>query len=95
MEGRDIASFIAPNADLKIFLKADVNARAKRRYKQLQEEGKHCIFSEILEQLKIRDLRDQERDVAPLVIVKDALVIDNTDLEIEQVITRIMEFIMR
>lgn len=93
MEGRDIATIIAPNADLKIFITADVNTRAERRYKQLHKSGKKYILAEILDQLKARDIRDQERDVAPLVPAKDSLVIDTTDLAPEQVVEKIQQFI--
>jgi cytidylate kinase len=93
MEGRDIATVIAPNADLKIFITADVNTRAERRYKQLHAKGKKYILSEILNQLKARDIRDQERDVAPLVPAKDSLVIDTSNLAPEQVVEKIQEFI--
>lgn len=93
MEGRDIGTVVAPEADLKIFMIADVNTRAKRRYKQLLAAGKSCILNEILEQLKARDLRDQERAVAPLIPAEDALIIDNSNLLPGQVRNKILEFI--
>lgn len=93
MEGRDIGTIIAPNADLKIFLTADVNIRAERRYKQLREEGKDCILSEILTQLKIRDERDYTRVVAPLLPATDALIIDTSNLTPSQIIETVIKFI--
>jgi cytidylate kinase len=94
MEGRDIATVIAPQADLKIFLTADVAIRAERRYKQLQLEGKKYILSEIKHQLITRDLRDQGRSIAPLIQTADALVIDTSNLMPDIVIARIEEFIL-
>ncbi|WP_316355286.1 (d)CMP kinase [Candidatus Trichorickettsia mobilis] len=94
MEGRDIATVIAPKADLKIFLTADVAIRAERRYKQLQLEGKKYILDEIRHQLITRDLRDQERNIAPLTQTADALVIDTSNLMPDVVIAKIEEFIL-
>lgn len=93
MEGRDIGTIIAPDADLKIFLTADVNIRAQRRYKQLQAEGKNCILSEILAQLKLRDERDLKRSIAPLIPAKDALIIDTSNLTPTQIIETVIKFI--
>jgi cytidylate kinase len=93
MEGRDIGTVIAPNADLKIFLTADVNCRAERRFKQLRALGKECILHEILEQLKIRDARDQDRAFAPLIPATDALIIDTSNILPEQVIEVITNYI--
>lgn len=93
MEGRDIGTVIAPSANLKIYITADVNIRANRRYKQLCESGKTCILSDILNQLKIRDERDLNRDVAPLVQASDAHLIDTSALDPEQVIQKIKTII--
>lgn len=93
MEGRDIGTAIAPNADLKIFLTARAEVRAERRYKQLKEEGKECIMHEVLDHLKKRDQRDAERDAAPMVPARDALVIDTSDLGLSQVVSKIVDYI--
>jgi cytidylate kinase len=93
MEGRDIGTVIAPNADLKIFLTADVERRAERRYKQLLGTGKKCILHEILEQLKERDARDESRSSSPLIPAIDALVIDTSNLSPQQVFEVIDNFI--
>lgn len=93
MEGRDIGSVVAPDADLKIFLTADVKTRAERRYKQLLSEGKECMLSEIFASLQKRDEMDQSRAVAPLVKAKDAYVIDSTDLSEAQVMAKLEQII--
>jgi cytidylate kinase len=93
MEGRDIATVVAPSADLKIFLTADVNKRAMRRYKQLQSQGKECILSDVLELLNERDMRDSTRAVAPLVASKDAFIIDTSELTPEEVVLKVKNYI--
>ena len=93
MEGRDIGTVIAPNADLKLFVTANLEVRAERRFKQLQLAGKKCIISDVLKQLAQRDLRDTSRDFAPLLIAKDALVIDSSDLNPEQVVEVVIEYL--
>ncbi|MCC8372168.1 MAG: (d)CMP kinase [Rickettsia endosymbiont of Pseudomimeciton antennatum] len=93
MEGRDIGTVVAPSADLKIFIKADIVIRAKRRYKELQEKDGEYIFDAVLKQLETRDKRDIERDIAPLTISPGTLEIDTSYLLPEEVIDKIMEFI--
>lgn len=93
MEGRDIGTVVAPNADLKIFIRADIVIRAKRRYKELQEKKGGYIFDTVLEQLKIRDKRDIERDIAPALPSQGALEIDTSYLSPKEVIDKIMGFI--
>lgn len=95
MEGRDIGTVVAPDADVKIFISADVQVRAMRRYKQLQSEGKVCILDDVLDLLKKRDSRDNNRNVAPLKAADDALVIDTSELNPSEVILKIKEFIYR
>jgi cytidylate kinase len=95
MEGRDIGTVVAPTADVKIFISANVEVRAMRRYKQLQLEGKDCIISDVLELLKARDERDSNRTVAPLVAAEGALVIDTSELTPELVVQKIKEYIYK
>ncbi|MEM6338922.1 MAG: (d)CMP kinase [Pseudomonadota bacterium] len=95
MEGRDIGTVVAPDADAKIFISADVEVRAMRRYKQLQLEGKDCILGDVLDLLKKRDARDSNRNAAPLKAADDALVIDTSKLEPSEVILKIKEFIYK
>jgi len=95
MEGRDIGTIVAPNADFKIFMTASPEVRAKRRYKQLQAAGKECILDEILQQIILRDKRDKERAVAPLLPASDALVIDTSNLSPISVVEEITKFIQK
>ena len=86
IEGRDIGSVVLPNADVKIFLTADENVRAKRRYLQLIEMGKNADLNEVLKDLKERDYRDSHREVAPLKMTDDAIKVDNTNMTFEETI---------
>ena len=86
IDGRDITSIVLPDADVKFYLTADEKTRAERRFKENQNKGIDTTFNEVLENLQERDYRDTHRDVAPLVIVTDAVVVDNTNLDIEQTI---------
>ena len=93
VEGRDIGTVVAPDADIKIFITADVTARAIRRHKQLQEQGKECMLSEVLISLEERDTRDSSRTADPLSIASGALVIDASNMTQEQVILAIKNHI--
>jgi len=93
MEGRDIGTVVAPEADLKIFISANVEVRAERRYKQLRSEGKDCTLSDVLDLLKSRDERDRSRSVAPLKAAADAFIIDASDLTPAQIIQSIKDFV--
>lgn len=86
IDGRDITSVVLPNADFKIYLTASEEIRAKRRYDENISKNINCTFEEVLENLRERDYRDTHRDIAPLIIVSDAIVVDNTNLNIEQTI---------
>lgn len=90
IEGRDIATDVAPYADLKIFLTADLAARTKRRQQQLLERGIKKTFEEVFQDTRQRDKQDTERIVAPLVVTKDALVMDTTDDTIEETVEKVM-----
>ncbi|MBR3885111.1 MAG: (d)CMP kinase [Clostridia bacterium] len=93
IDGRDITSIVLPNADVKFYLTADEKTRAERRYKENVEKKIECTFEEVLANLQERDYRDTHRDVAPLIIVDDAIVIDNTNLSIEETINKCSEII--
>ena len=84
MDGRDIATKVMPNADLKFFITADVKIRAKRRYDELKTSDKSLTFSEVLYNLNERDNDDVNREINPLIKSKDAIVIDNTSLNFAQ-----------
>lgn len=93
MEGRDIGTVVAPDADLKVFITANPQIRAERRYKQLQAKGKTCILDEILRQIILRDKRDKERKAAPLLPASDALIIDTSELSSIEVVEEITNYI--
>lgn len=84
MDGRDIGTTVFPNAELKIFVTATPEIRAQRRYDELKAKGQEASFDEILENVKQRDFIDQTRDVSPLRQAEDALLLDNSNLSIEQ-----------
>jgi cytidylate kinase len=86
MEGRDIGTVVAPDADIKFYLTASVEERARRRYRQMQGWGREADLKDLEEQLRQRDRADSQRDVAPLKPAEDAIVIDTTSLSIEQVL---------
>jgi cytidylate kinase len=89
-DGRDMGTVIFPDADLKIFLTAAVQSRADRRHKQLIEKGFSSNITGLLEVLRERDERDANRAVSPLKAAQDAVVIDSTDLSIEQTIEQVL-----
>ena len=91
MEGRDIGTVICPQAPLKIYLMAAPEARAQRRVKQLEQEGQKADYAEILASIKSRDERDSTRSVAPLKPAKDALIIDTSNMSLEEVISKVLE----
>ncbi|ABV75121.1 cytidylate kinase [Rickettsia akari str. Hartford] len=93
MEGRDIGTVVVPEADLKIFITANPQIRAERRYKQLQAKGKKCILDEILRQIILRDKRDKERKAAPLLPASDALIIDTSELSAMEVVEEVTNYI--
>ena len=84
MDGRDIGTTVFPDAELKIFVTATPEIRAQRRYDELKAKGQEASFDEILENVKQRDNLDQNRDVSTLRKAEDALLLDNTDLSIEE-----------
>lgn len=84
MDGRDIGTTVFPNAELKIFVTASPEIRAQRRYDELKAKGQEASFDEILENVKQRDYIDQNRTVSPLRKAEDALLLDNSDMTIEQ-----------
>ncbi|GAC34324.1 (d)CMP kinase [Paraglaciecola polaris] len=91
-DGRDMGTIVFPEAEVKIFLTASAQERANRRFKQLKEAGHDVSILRLLADIEARDERDSNRSVAPLVAAKDALIIDSTELGIEQVLEKITEF---
>ncbi len=93
MDGRDIGSVVLPNADVKIFLTASVDERAKRRFNELKE--KSLSLEEIKEEIKKRDFQDKNRQIAPLKKTDDAIEIDSTFLTIKEVVDKIKNIILK
>lgn len=92
-DGRDMGTVVFPEAQIKLFLDASAEERAKRRVKQLQSKGFNANFNEILAEIKERDFRDRNRAVAPLVPAADALLLDSTNLSIDEVIQQALDYI--
>jgi len=90
-DGRDMGTVVFPDANLKIFLTASLNERANRRYKQLISKGIDAMLPDLLRDLNQRDSRDAERRVSPLKPAEDAMVLDSTDLSIDDVVSQILE----
>lgn len=84
MDGRDIGTVVLPNADVKIFLTAKPEIRAKRRYDELVAKGKDVLFDDVLRELNERDYADMHRDTAPLKQAEDAVLADTSELDFEQ-----------
>lgn len=93
MEGRDIGTNVFPNANVKIYLDATPEERAKRRFKQNEEKGIQIPYEEILESVKNRDYIDSHREIAPLKQAEDAIYIDSTNMSIDEVVEEIIGII--
>ena len=89
-DGRDMGTVIFPDAKLKIFLTASAEIRAERRYKQLKEKGESVNLTRLFREIKARDSRDQSRSIAPLRPAEDAVIIDSTGLDIEEVFEKVL-----
>lgn len=90
MDGRDIGTNILPNADVKVYLTASVEERARRRYTELQEKGIACNLDEIAHDIEERDTRDMNREIAPLKQAEDAKFVDSSNMSIEEVVQAII-----
>lgn len=91
MDGRDIGTCVLPDADVKIYLTASVETRAKRRYQELLEKGETCNLEEIAHDIEERDNRDMNREIAPLKQADDAVLVDSSDMTIEEVVQTIVD----
>ena len=90
MDGRDIGTQVLPNADLKIFLTASVEERARRRFEELKAKGLAADFAQIKTEIILRDKQDSEREIAPLAQAEDAILLDSTNLTIDEVVEKIL-----
>lgn len=91
MDGRDIGTNVLPDADLKIYLTASSEIRARRRYDELIEKGEKADLAQIEKDIIIRDKQDMERKIAPLKKAEDAVLVDSSDMTIEEVVECILE----
>ena len=92
-DGRDMGTVIFPDAKLKIFLTASAEIRAERRYKQLKDKGESVNLTRLLREIKARDARDQSRSIAPLRPAEDAVIIDSTNLSIDEVFEKVVSLL--
>ena len=93
MDGRDIGTYVLPNAEVKIFQVASPECRAQRRYKENMEKGIPCTYEEILEDVNRRDKADSERAFAPLKPAEDSIFLDTSELSIDEVVNKVIEII--
>ncbi len=92
-DGRDMGTTVFPDAQFKVFLTASAEIRAQRRFDQLNAKGFDVNLARLLESIQARDVRDSSRDASPLKPAEDALVLDTSDLSIEEVVTRILALV--
>ena len=92
MDGRDIGTFVLPNAECKIYLTASVQVRAKRRYDELLAKGETPCLEQIEKDIELRDYQDMNREIAPLKQAEDAIYIDSSDMTIEEVVDKICSY---
>ena len=93
MEGRDICTYVFPNADVKIYLDASIDERARRRYKEMKEKGIDITFEEVRDNIEKRDLNDMSKEVGALKKAEDSIVVDSTSKTIDEVVEEIIEII--
>ena len=95
MDGRDIGTVVLPDAECKIFLTASSHVRAERRYKELVEKGETCDLEQIEKDIIARDEQDMNREIAPLKQAEDAVLVDSSNMTIDEVVNRIIELAER
>ena len=93
LEGRDIGTIVFPDADIKIYLDAELEERARRRYKELKEKGYQVEIDKVVKDLAARDETDRGRKIAPLRVAEDATVIDTTHMNINQVVEKLLDIL--
>lgn len=93
MEGRDITSVVLPDAKVKIYLDAEVGVRARRRWQDRLRAGEEVQYDQVLKRIKTRDEMDMNREASPLVRTKNAVYIDSTDMEVDEVVSKIVEVV--
>ena len=93
MDGRDIGTCVLPNAQVKIYLTASVETRGKRRFLELQEKGQKCNLEDICADIRERDYRDMHREIAPLKQAEDAVLVDSSEMTIDEVVNAILNLV--
>ena len=93
LDGRDIGSYVLPNAEYKFYVTASVEVRAKRRFDELTAKGHEVDFEALKKEIEQRDYNDMNRDFAPLKKADDAIYLDTSDLTVDEVVAKIMSFI--
>ncbi len=93
MDGRDIGTVVLPDAQVKIFLTADDEERAMRRYRELKEKGSEVTFQEVLDDLRVRDYNDSHREIAPLKPAEDSVIVNTTGYTLEQSVEKIINIV--
>lgn len=93
MVGRDIGTVVLPEADLKVFMRASAEERARRRYQELVDQGKPADYAQILAAMRERDRQDQEKPISPMIPAHDAIIINTDKLSIKEVVARLAELI--
>ena len=91
MDGRDIGTVVLPDANLKVYMTVEDEVRAQRRYKELIEKGQDVTYEKVLEELKERDYRDMNRENSPLKKADDAIIVDNTNTTIDEVVDKVYD----
>ncbi len=95
MEGRDICTYVFPNADVKIYLEASLEERANRRYKEMKDKGINISFEEVKHNIEMRDKNDKEKEIGALKLAQDSIVVDTTNKTISEVVEEIISIIKR
>lgn len=93
LDGRDIGTTVCPDAEVKLFVTASTEIRAKRRFKELRDRGLEAIYARVLDDMKERDARDTSRSASPLVAAADALHLDTSDMDADQAFAAALDFI--
>ncbi|MCL1631844.1 (d)CMP kinase [Sporolactobacillus sp. CPB3-1] len=93
MDGRDIGTHVLPGAQVKVFLNASVEERAVRRYREEEKKGRHSDMDALRKAIALRDKKDMEREVSPLIKAEDAVVVDTTSLSVDEVVEKILTLV--
>lgn len=93
MDGRDIGTVVFPHGELKIFMTADIEIRVQRRFKELYEKNKHITLEEVKQNLELRDYIDANREISPLRKAEDAIILDNSHLNLEDQLDLVMQWV--